>query len=84
MALEPRHRNGRIPVLSGLVGIAVAIGTIVGVMTYRGSLELLQRSPSLAGWSWTERHGMTSNVSPRATQALRSTPLLTTPGGSRA
>jgi hypothetical protein len=52
LALEPRHRSGRSPVRSGLVGLAVAAATVVGVVSYVADLDHLNATPRLAGWNW--------------------------------
>jgi putative ABC transport system permease protein len=54
-------------VRSGLFGLAIAVATVIGVLTYRASLDHLTSTPALAGQSWDDGFGWSDDADDRFT-----------------
>ena len=52
MALEPGRGRTAVPVRSSLLAIVVAVASLVGALTFAGSLDHLLATPRLYGWNW--------------------------------
>jgi len=69
MALEPGPGSTTVPVRSTIVGGAIGIGALVGVLVFTGSIGRLFDHPVLYGWNWDVQVG--SSFSPDLTGDAR-------------
>jgi ABC-type antimicrobial peptide transport system permease subunit len=52
MALEPGHGRTAVPVRSAIIGLIVAIATVMAALTFGTNLNRLVSTPRLYGWNW--------------------------------
>jgi putative ABC transport system permease protein len=52
MALEPGHGRTAVPVRSAIIGLIVAIATVMAAFTFGTNLNRLVSTPRLYGWNW--------------------------------
>ncbi len=57
LALEPGRGATAVPVRTTIIGTAVGIAIIAGVLSFAGSVRHLFDEPSLYGWSWDVQIG---------------------------
>jgi ABC-type lipoprotein release transport system permease subunit len=57
LALEPGHGPTAVPVRTTIIGTALGVAIIAGVLSFAGSISHLFDDPSLYGWSWDVQIG---------------------------
>jgi hypothetical protein len=59
-----------VPVRSALLGTVLAVGLLVGTLTFASGLHTLVSSPALYGWNWSYMLNPSDDVPPQALELL--------------